>query len=401
MYQSQLPHSDQQPAGVNTAKESVDTGLRMYWGVASGSTRKAIRLSHSDETVRDHGQAVDLSEYPEAEHAFLSFETRNNIPFEGPDWGIDCGGFSALDNSDRYEYDTPIEEYIDFLLKHIDRGVSIKHWALRDWPYSEEYLSATGRDMRDHLRWTVRDHINCLQVADRKGLLSRTGVEPLPVLQGETYEDYIWHIDYLRDHGLLVSDTVCIGSLVSRPIDEIQLIIGRVRDALPSKYSLHGLGVKYESLKNPDAVEILDSVDTTSWNYEAKRRDGEGPHTENWIDLLDAYTAYRSRLEHLYETQPEGTQSVTKGLYEFLEDPQSVTGNSGFEMVECICGRMIGGNAITDDDTPTSTGEGCRHCRLLVSRLSMASRGEYCDLRGNDPQCHPLCSVDHTQSPND
>jgi hypothetical protein len=51
----------------------------------------------------------------------ISFETRNNIPKPGPNWFVDCGGFSALDNSDRYVFEKSISDYIDYLMKHIGK----------------------------------------------------------------------------------------------------------------------------------------------------------------------------------------------------------------------------------------------------------------------------------------
>ena len=99
----------------------MDCDLRFYWGVASGSSRKAIEMAHLTKAVEDHDQTVDLSEYPAPPHAMISFETRNNIPKPGPNWFVDCGGFSALDNSDRYVFEKSISDYIDYLMKHIGK----------------------------------------------------------------------------------------------------------------------------------------------------------------------------------------------------------------------------------------------------------------------------------------
>ncbi len=375
----------------------MDCDLKFYWGVASGSSRKAIEMAHRTGVVEDHDQRVDLSAYPAPPYAMISYETRNNIPKPGPAWFVDCGAFSALQNSDRHVHEKSISEYIEYLLKHIDSGVHVERWALRDWPYSQEILDATGRTIRDHQRWSVRDHFECLEAADELGLSGRPGAEPVPVIQGRDADDYLWHLDYIRDHGLLsVSSVVCIGSLVNRSVKEAQSIIERVRDALPAKYDIHGLGVKKSHLKNVAAVEILDSVDTTSWALSTMKRSGGDSQTANWIDNLEAYVDYRAQLEAEFGSQGVDN-TVTMGLTDFMNDPSAVIGTSEFALLECVgCGSMLDANAVVDGrDDVMITGSGCRHCERAQLNIQMGVDGLLCDPDIEDSECHPLCQHDH------
>ena len=409
MSQSQLPFgstsnrfaeqapSEPVPSEEGLPGEPLSCDLKFYWGVASGSSRKAIEMSHHDDIVEDHGQTVDLSGYPAAPYAMISYETRNNIPKPGPSWFVDCGAFSALNNSNRHIHEKSVSDYIEYLLKHIDSGVSIERWALRDWPYSQEILAATGRTIRDHQRWSVRDHFKCLEKADELGLSGRPGAEPVPVIQGRGADDYLWHLDYMREHGLLdISSVVCIGSLVNRSIKEAQSIIERVRDALPSKYAIHGLGVKKSHLKNVAAVEILDSVDTTSWALSTMKRSGGDSQTANWIDNLEAYVDYRAQLEAEFGGQGVD-ETLTLSITDFMENPSAVIGTSEFALMECVgCGSMLDANAVIDGrDDVMITGSGCRHCERARLNIQMGVDGLLCDPDVEDSECHPLCQRDH------
>lgn len=386
--------------GAKTPATSVADGsdydLRFYWGVASGSSRKAIEMAHKTETVEDHDQLVDLSAFPAPKYAMLSYETKNNIPKQGPEWFIDCGAYSALQKSDRHVHEKPVSEYIEYLIEHIDRGVSIERWALRDWPYSQEIMEATGRTIRDHQRWSVRDHIECLEAADELGLSGRPAAEPVPVIQGRDANDYLWHLDHMEDHGLLSrSSVVCIGSLVERSVSEVQPIIEQVRDALPSKYDLHGLGLKKSHLNNVEAVKTLDSVDSTVWSFSTMKRSGGANQTANWIDNLDAFVSYRNQLERVFGEQGDATTALTTGLSQFLADPSAAIGEAGFPLMECVsCGSLIDANAFvdTDGDDPDKglTGPSCRHCERKKLNVEMGVRGLLCD-PDVDGGCHPLC----------
>ena len=372
--------NDNPPQPKQPAVDPIECDLKFFWGVASGSSRKAIEMAHKTETIEDHGHTVDLSEYPAPPHAMLSYETRNNIPKPGPDWFIDCGAYSSLHNSDRFVHEKPIEDYIDYLIGHIDDGISIEKWALRDWPHDKEILDETGRDIKNHQHWSIRDHIRCLEVADEKGLTSKEGAEPVPVIQGRDANDYLWHLDYMRDHGLLSrSSTVSIGSLVYRDKSEVQSIIERVKNALPSKYELHGLGLKKSQLNNVEAVEVLDSVDSTCWAFSTMKMSGGDDQTSNWVDNLEAYMSYRNQLEAMFDGQGETSNTLVSGLSDFLSNPEQAIGQTQYPLLECVCGTLVDINAIADErSSHFTTGSKCRHCQRLILNLKMEVMGLGC-----------------------
>lgn len=346
------------------ALDTFNPPLRFYWTVASGSSRKALQQAAETTPTEDHGQIVERGKYPEPQYAMVSYETQNNTPWQGPEWFIDSGGFSALTNSETGTFESTVEEYIAYVRSHLDRGINIGRWALRDWPCDPDILDTYGRTVRDHQRWTVRDHVECLEVADEYGVADEA--EPVTVLQGEVATDYLWHLDYCRDHGLL-SDHIGIGSLCGRPPQELSSIIESVVDAVPSRYSVHGFGVKNKTLTRAEAVRDLDSVDTAAWNYSAMVAATQNDDVRyTWIENLKAFQDYRRRLQEIFSTTGSA-DSTLKGLHTFLDDRTSATGESQDTILQCRCGTLVDPNAIRDGDFEKAlTGSGCRSCRVSV-----------------------------------
>lgn len=116
----------------STTGTGLSCDLDFYWTVASGCSRKSLREAQRTDNVEAYDQNLDLSSFDAPGHVMVSFQTLNNKPWIGPEWFIDSGGFSALTTGDEAFFDTPVTEYIEYLDEHIERGVSIGKWALRD-----------------------------------------------------------------------------------------------------------------------------------------------------------------------------------------------------------------------------------------------------------------------------
>lgn len=346
-----------------------------FWGVASGSSIKALRVASRNETVSDHGHTINGADFPTPRNAEISFATANKTGiWEGPNWFIDCGGFSELGDSDDGTYQSDLSEYIDYLLKHVNNGIDIKYWALRDWPVTKQLLREHDRTERDHQRWTIRDHHRSLELADEAGLLDKPGVNPISVLQGQDTSGYLWMLETLQQSGLL-TEHVCIGSLKSLSHQQVEDVAEAVRSALPDDHTLHGLGITKAHLAHSGVREHFDTIDTQCWNHQTKRLPTTLDDVKNtWIGYLHAFQQYIEVLQEQTETVSDTQQATGTSLFEFAGGQQSVTGHTSSDLIECVCGTTIDPNAVIDfydENVRTENtelqdaldGPGCRNCK--------------------------------------
>ncbi len=341
--------------------------LTFYWTVASGSSRKAIRtaglsVDKMEDELTTRNVDLDPDDVPEPEFAMVSHATKMNEPWDGPDWMIDSGGYSTLNSNASYE--TDVEEYIDYLLEHESK---ISRYVLRDWACEDELLRKYDRTVRDHQKWTIRDHIKCREQADAAGL----DAEPVAVLQGYDIRDYLWHYDYLREHGLL-TDHLGIGSVCRRNSEaQLRSTIVQLREEIPDRITLHGFGVKQTLLGYPDVVDALNSVDTAAWNYglrmDAEANNSAEGHRNTWNRNLEAYIAYREKITGLLDAveDGDGTSQITRiGNWSATPDVPDGT----YPMVECLCGTVLDPNSLINDDLPDPE-PACRHCERFIMSL--------------------------------
>ena len=348
----------------------IHDSLTFYWTVASGSTRKAIRMAGRDGTVDDHGRTIDLGEYPDPEVAMVSFATKMNVPWAGPEWFVDSGGYSTLDATG--EYDASIEDYVRYVADHERRdGVTIGRYALRDWACDPGLLRANDRSERVHQNWTIRDHVECLELADEYGV----DADPVAVLQGHDIREYQRQVDYYRDHGLL-TDHVGVGSLKGRSATETRSILTRLREDLPGRVSIHAFGLTNDLLAFPDLVSAIDTGDTAAWDskayYAAVSNASTGSNRYTWDRVLDAYQAYRREATALLDAHDVADDQAVaiSSLSDF--GPETVESDA-YVIAKCVCGTLI------DPGRPGTHGPGCRHCVRSRETFDAGSRGLLCD----------------------
>lgn len=343
--------------------------LRFWWGVASGGSRKALRRAQESVKTDTPNGVIDLSEYPVPEDVFLSYTTQNNEPWTGPDWFVDSGGFTFLDTAG--EFQTTVREYVRWLA---ERDLRIDYFALRDFPCEPELLRSTGNSVREHQQFTIRDHVEALEWAERFDL----SAEPVAVLQGYDLRDYLWSIDYYRDNGLL-TDTVALGSVCARTdTEEIRSIIKQVRDELPERVDLHAFGAKIDILADNDTVAALDSVDTTAWNIRATAAGGGSSGA--WYNQIEAYRSYYRQVEALLDAVERGAEVRLTSLASF--DSTAAETGEVYPLILCPCGSITDPNG----EQITRTGGPCRKCERLALRIwdRRLADGEEVDLPGGD-----------------
>lgn len=224
------------------------TDLDMFYGGAGGSAQKALRILEVDAVL-------------------ISYVTKNNRPWDSIQrLFLDSGGYSVLSEHD--DYQTTDREYVQYLQDHRD---PLEFYALRDYPTDDDTLEKHDATVRDHQRQTTRRHADLLDVVDGVDL----DAQPVAVAQGHSPDDYVRHLDELQDAGAL-TDHVGIGSLVDRDPSVVPPIIQAVRDALPSRHTIHGFGVSRHHLVHDSVVQNLDTADTCS--YERRARDDSAEH---------------------------------------------------------------------------------------------------------------------------
>jgi queuine/archaeosine tRNA-ribosyltransferase len=257
--------------------------LTFFFGAASGSSRKAL-------------QKLDEP------NVMLNYATKNNIPWPCERLFIDSGGYSFMKG--KGEYTTTNSEYLHFIEDH-----QPEIFALRDYPCEPEVLDEHGRTVRDHQRRTTKRHRDLLDHLDN----CEVDGQPLAVLQGWEPDDYLRHLDALRDAGCL-TEYVGIGSVCRRNREaEIREVILSVREALPQKYDLHAFGVKGSVLQFADVRAGLASADSQSYEMQAQwgtlRDLGAGNKT--WRDSAFEYLKQKRRIRALLgsDESPDSVQS--------------------------------------------------------------------------------------------
>lgn len=222
----------------------LDDEFEFFFSAASGTSRNVLELM-------------------EESHTLVSYLTTNNGRI-GPEEHhyIDSGGnpatFLGNEGVVRPEYPDSNSDYLDYVEATASGRRDL--WALRDYPVVEKVLKKFDVSVEDMQELTVDDHRDLLnQAADRD-----VSARPVSVLQGSSVREYLLHIDMLRDHGAL-TNYVGIGSFALASPDYKRDVILAVRDALPQRVDIHGLGVSLSTLQKDHVVNALSSADSGGW----------------------------------------------------------------------------------------------------------------------------------------
>lgn len=241
--------------------------VRMYFGHSNYYARTAL-------------------EKMEESHGMLSAAAANAAVWEGmDDLFVDSGGYQLMLDEGEHP---PLEEYLETVRKWDgDR------FAAQDYPCEPDILNKYGRDVSEH-QWMTTEATAEAQAAYEDGDIE---ADPVAVIQGWERDDYIRHLDQLREHGCL-TDTIGIGSVCRRnQAGEIRRIILDIREELPSRYSLHAFGAKNTILSDGDVRDALASADTTAWYF--RNFDQSNQIDETWQEMVSLYLDYRRNLADL------------------------------------------------------------------------------------------------------
>lgn len=259
-------------------------GVRMFFGAANGSARKALRQI-------------------EEPHVMVSAQSERGVPWDGiGELFVDSGGYSLMLSEGEHP---PVDDYLDTVEEY-----EADLWAVQDYPCEPDILDRYGRTVGDHQRRTTQAAEECLTRSEGRGISGT----PVCVLQGWTVDDYLSHIDTLRDSGLL-TEHVGIGSVCRRnQTDTIRTIIKSVDDELSGQHKLHAFGVKNKILSDPETRDALYSADTTAWYFRNYNKRTEIDDT--WQEYVHQFLEYRRRLAEIAGVlhKPRSNQSTLPGV---------------------------------------------------------------------------------------
>lgn len=192
-------------------------------------------------------------------------------------FAIDSGGFTELRQNGGW-ITTP-EAYAEQVAALRDQTGTLMWAAIQDWMVEDDALRRTGLTIEEHQRRTVASFLRLRELAP--------DVRWLPVLQGQSLDDYLAHLDMYAAAGvhLPTMSLVGVGSVCRRERStEIEDIL---RELAARGLKLHGFGVKTGGLERSAAY--LASADSLAWSLGARKRGA--PNDRNSQVVAEQYRA--------------------------------------------------------------------------------------------------------------
>ncbi len=216
------------------------------------------------------------------------------VPFNSLDWVMDSGAFSEINLNGKYTF-TPAE-YLQYVELHRP-----PLFFNMDYMCEPFVLQKTGLTVTKHQEMTIENQIKIMDLLDGYDIRG----EFAGCIQGWQIEDYLKHIDMLKNQGLITAK-MGIGSVCRRTSkSQILKILQAVKQELPNT-KLHGFGVKTDILKEPLVYEFLESCDSMAWSF-AGRRDiksckiCEYPNAKNCANCYYYMLKWYRRLQSVHD----------------------------------------------------------------------------------------------------
>jgi hypothetical protein len=134
------------------------------------------------------------------------------------------------------------------------------HDFTRPHPRTSGVLDEYNATVTEFQEKTCQAHRELLRKADEYDVAA----QPVATLQGQTVADYLHHSNMMASRGVL-TDYVAIGGVMPFGPNTQQQTILAIREALPSRFSLHGLGVNLGGLRMAGVLDALASADSGYW----------------------------------------------------------------------------------------------------------------------------------------
>lgn len=210
--------------------------------------------------ARDNGMPVMVSANSlavrDGDGGFIRF--REQLPdLEGLDVALDSAGFVAWAKYGRYHWS--VEGYVALAARGPWRW-----WSQMDACCEPEVARSRSR-VRMRQAETLRLLAQCRRAAEQLG-----ASPPVPVLQGWSVADYVWHAEQLMLNG---EQLVGVGSMCRRRLtgpDSISEVVAALDGVLPEGVGLHLFGVKSGALRLVGGLQRVVSVDSMAWDFSAR-----------------------------------------------------------------------------------------------------------------------------------
>jgi hypothetical protein len=181
------------------------------------------------------------------------------------EWCLDSGGFTEL--SMHGQWTISPDEYCWYVTRY-KNGIGKMKWASQqDWMCEDFMLSKTGKTIQEHQTLTTQNYLDLKQIEPKLPFI--------PVIQGQTLQHYLEHIEQFKDAGvdLTQMETVGIGSVCRR--QATHEIIPIVTEIAAKGIKLHGFGMKTTGLKK--VGHLMHSADSMAWSFGARMSNYKRP----------------------------------------------------------------------------------------------------------------------------
>lgn len=181
-------------------------------------------------------------------------------PFPVQNWILDSGAFSRVSSGKGH---LSVYVYACRILHWADNG-NLECAVAQDYACDSSTLAATGLSVQDHQNLTIQRYD---QLNRQLARLSNHYPYIMPVLQGQTADDYLGHLTQYKDR-LGPNAWVGVGSLCKRSASPTQVaqVLLAIHDARPD-LRLHGFGIKVKALKHPLIWDLLHSADSMAATF--------------------------------------------------------------------------------------------------------------------------------------
>jgi len=190
---------------------------------------------------------------------------------------IDSGGFTELDTHGRWTISA--RDYVDLVRRVSEETGGVRWAAIQDWMCEDRIRAKTGLTVLEHQHRTVASYHELMALAPE--------VRWLPVVQGQSQEDYERHVEMYAASGvhLPTHRLVGVGSVCRRASSAEIHEVGRILEALVGRgLRLHGFGLKSDGLRMYG--QWLRSADSMAWSRRGRWHGAEQYTPEGQVGLF-------------------------------------------------------------------------------------------------------------------
>lgn len=205
--------------------------------------------------------------------------------WKGLQVALDSGGFTAasLFGDFHFLHAGCLETYVDLAQGLVDAGADLLWWAAPDLCVEPE-LAHSKEELLCRLARNAWVYQETCQVADHRGFR-----RPIPVLQGQTPEDYLLSADLLFDGSRdEIPDLIGLGSMCRRHAGDLISTLSAIDRLLPPHARVHLFGVTSDAMAAVAGFDRVASSDSQAYDLIDRRRSRADGSPRSNASLVDA-----------------------------------------------------------------------------------------------------------------